>query len=100
YGSGKSAFVLFLASVLGLPDQRTVRTARAHLKGRDSSLYETLFGGKGVLRRPGGLLPVLATADRRPLSDILLAALHRSSSDFWGGRGVKPAVVHTLNKLT
>lgn len=43
FGSGKSAFVLFLAKVLGCSQTADVRTARELLKQTDETLWRSLF---------------------------------------------------------
>ena len=78
YGSGKSAFALFAAKLLGAPDVLTTQQALALLKRGDASLYERFMNtngnGKGAL---SGFCPVLISGERAPLSRVLLRSLKR-----------------------
>ena len=78
YGSGKSAFALFAAKLLGDPDVPTTQQALALLKRADASLYERFMNtngnGKGRL---AGFCQVLISGERAPLSRVLLHGLKR-----------------------
>jgi hypothetical protein len=75
YGTGKSAFALFVAQLLaGEPPVR--QRARAFLAAHDADLPEQFFGAGGALtKRAGRLCPVLVTGSRRPLDKALASAL-------------------------
>ena len=96
YGSGKSAFALFLSQLLATEDLGAAKAARSLLGKADKPLRTALFGSKGVL--PGnadGLCPVLATGERRPLESILLDALVDAAHTFWSN-GNRPLLVEEL----
>ena len=76
YGSGKSAFALFAAKLLGNPDASTTQQALDLLRRGDSKLYEKFKyingNGKNAL---SGFCPVLVSGERAPLSLGLLRGL-------------------------
>ena len=76
YGSGKSAFALFAAKLLGDPDASTTQQALDLLRRGDSKLYEKFKyingNGKSAL---SGFCPVLISGERAPLSLGLLRGL-------------------------
>ena len=76
YGSGKSAFALFAAKLLGDPDASTTQQALDLLRRGDTKLYEKFNyingNGKNAL---SGFCPVLISGERAPLSLGLLRGL-------------------------
>ena len=76
YGSGKSAFALFAAKLLGDPNASTTQQALDLLRRGDPTLYErfkyTNGNGKNAL---SGFCPVLISGERAPLSLGLLRGL-------------------------
>lgn len=75
YGSGKSAFALFTAQLLGGSESVRHR-ARTFLASSDSELSERFFGSGGSLpKKVGRLCPVLVTGSRQPLEKALAANL-------------------------
>ena len=76
YGSGKSAFALFAAKLLGDPDASTTQQALDLLRRGDTKLYEKFKyingNGKNSL---SGFCPVLISGERAPLSLGLLRGL-------------------------
>ena len=99
YGSGKSAFALFLSQLLAGEDLGNAQRARKLLQQADRQLKSSLFSKKGVL--PGesnGLCPVLATGERNSLESILLKALHEALHSFWDKGGRKPDVVSDVEE--
>ena len=76
YGSGKSAFALFAAKLLGDPNAPTTRQALDLLERGDANLYEKFKyingNGKNSL---SGFCPVLISGERAPLSLGLLRGL-------------------------
>ena len=76
YGSGKSAFALFAAKLLGNPDASTTQQALDLLERGDTKLYEKFKyingNGKSAL---SGFCPVLISGERAPLSLGLLRGL-------------------------
>ncbi len=97
YGSGKSAFALFLSNLLEVPSSRRSGTARTLLKAKDPEISTLLFGRGGVLGAKNGLCPVLVTGERRPLDQVLLPALQRATKAHWTGKGGRPSVLGDLD---
>ncbi len=78
YGSGKSAFALFAAKLLGKPNAPTTQHALEILKRGDASLYERFISTNGNEKHtPSGFCPVLISGERAPLSLALLRGLER-----------------------
>ena len=78
YGSGKSAFALFAAKLLGDPDTPTTRQALEVLQEGDSDLYQRFKSPNGNGKRSlSGFCPVLISGERAPLSLGLLRGLVR-----------------------
>lgn len=98
YGSGKSAFALFVAQLLAGGEQ-VRQTARNSLAEWDADLADRLFHAPGsVLRKDGRLHPVLVTGSRRPLEQALAESL-ASSIRALSGSGRPPRLVHRLERL-
>ena len=78
YGSGKSAFALFTAKLLGNPDASTTQQALEVLKNGDATLYKRFTSTNGNGKTPlSGFCPVLISGERAPLSLGLLRGLVR-----------------------
>ena len=92
YGTGKSALAVFLTHLLGLPTSGTQKRARMLLKQADPELYARLFKKRRTVGLHGGLWPVVATGERRPLDAILLGGLKRACIQHWCGRGKRPRI--------
>ena len=88
YGSGKSAFALFAAKLLGNPNTSTTQHALGLLKDGDTSLYERLISvhknGKEIA---SGFCPVLISGERAPITLALLRGLEHGLTAF---NGVSP----------
>lgn len=80
YGSGKSAFALFAAQLLGGTESAR-RQAGAVLKIEEPGLYQGLFGRQGVMRGGKRLLPVLVVGSREPLHVTMLGGLETALRD-------------------
>ena len=80
YGSGKSAFALFTAKLLGGYDSPTTQAAMKLLKHGDESLWEQFIGLDLHGRR--GFCPVLISGERSPISLALLRGLERGLTAF------------------
>jgi hypothetical protein len=95
YGSGKSAFALFVAQLLGGSDQ-TGKAARSFLQEQDPALWERFFGASSPLaRRTRRLVPVLVSGSREPLEKALARGLARSLRRL-SPRGRPPKLVEEL----
>ena len=97
YGSGKSAFALFLSSVLG-GSMDAAGKARKQLVSIDKDLERDLFGSGTVLGRDGSLLPILVTANRGSLEHALLRAIVEVASRLWKA-GKAPGFVERAEEL-
>src|SRR5205085_1166241 len=98
YGSGKSAFALFVAQLLA--GEVSVRQkARKLLASANGELSESLFGpGSQLPRRAGRLCPVLVTGSRQPLEKALAASL-AASLRAAARRGRPPQLVERLEQI-
>ena len=82
YGSGKSAFALFAAKLLGDPDTSTTQQALDLLKCGDVSLYERIISTNGNGQSLSDFCPVLISGERAPLSIALLRGLENGLKTF------------------
>ena len=85
YGSGKSAFALFTANLLGNPDSSTTQQALALLEQGDALLHQRLTNiqSNGKLSS-SGFCPVLISGERAPISLALLRGLQHGLISFNG----------------
>ena len=85
YGSGKSAFALFTANLLGNSDSPKTEQALALLEQGDTPLYKrfTDINGNGRLFS-SGFCPVLISGERAPISIALLRALEHGLTSLNG----------------
>ena len=89
YGSGKSAFAVFLADLLSGSGNPGGDAARGLLEGPN-----------GLATPQQSLLPALLTAERAPLDTLLLKSLRSTVEDIWSTeRGAKPRVLRTIKGL-
>ena len=89
YGSGKSAFAVFLADLLS-PTGSPGADAARRLLNRSAEIASP---------RPA-LHPALLTAERAPLDTLLLRSLCSTVEDIWATRrGAKPKVLATIKRL-
>ena len=88
YGSGKSAFAVFLADLLSPNDSAGAQAARDLLNGSS---------GTPLPRQP--LYPAVLTAERAPLDTLLLKSLHSTINAIWTTRrGAKPRVLTSIKR--
>lgn len=86
YGTGKSAFALFCASLLAPRSWKSHEAARALLARHDSQLEKQLFGSTGTTP---ALLPVMVTGSREPIATAILRGLLRASETLKGPGSLK-----------
>lgn len=79
YGTGKSAFCVFAAQLLGPPSFPGHAEARAILRRGDDDLFDTVAG---IPRASRGLWPVVITGSREPIQVALLRGLHSSVANY------------------
>jgi len=94
YGSGKSAFGLFLANLLGSSDKVATRAARKTLAGSDAKLLKKFQSKIGNSK---GYCIVTLTGNPEPLTQRLAKALLLSAETFLAGRrGATPSFIKEL----
>jgi len=82
YGSGKSAFALYAAKLLGSSDSPTAKQALELLESGDTTLYERFISTNGNGTQTSlGFCPVLISGERAPLTLALLRGLERGLSN-------------------
>ena len=97
YGSGKSAFAVFLADLLSGSGSPGGDAARRLLDGSSglATPQQSLFPAPQQ-----SLFPALLTAERAPLDTLLLRSLRSTVEDIWATqRGAKPRVLATIKRL-
>ena len=88
YGSGKSAFAVFLADLLSPDGSAGAAAARRLLNGS---------GEIDLPRQP--LYPAVLTAERAPLDTLLLKSLSSALEAIWSTRrGAKPRVLKSIQR--
>ncbi len=94
YGSGKSAFAVFLANLLGSPGLGATKAGHRLLRDADPSLAKRVAAHT---RGTEGYCRVLLTGSPEPLSQRLVQALAGGALAFWAGRrGRPPRIVGDL----
>jgi hypothetical protein len=90
YGSGKSAFGLFLAKLLSRPDSPGAVSALQTLKSADPRLARDVkrLTGDGL-----GYCAILLTGSPEPLAKRFLMALEHAAIQFWSSRKGRPPQV-------
>lgn len=97
YGSGKSAFALFLSNLLGFGGHSSVRIARALLKSQYPETYKDLFQKKPPQRIEHlGFCTVLVSGSAGPLLPVLVDAFIRDVSPYFSGAR-PPAALRQLH---
>ena len=85
YGSGKSAFALFAAKLLGAPEVITTQQALDLLRRGDNSLYERFMNiNSNEKISSSGFCPVLISGERAPITLALLQGLEQGLTAFNG----------------
>ncbi len=77
YGSGKSAFALFITKLLGDPDTPATRQALKILKDGDTALHKRFDTKRNGNWSLSGFCPVLISGERAPLPIALLRGLEQ-----------------------
>lgn len=84
YGSGKSAFALFAAKLLGHSDSPTTQQALELLKQGNASLHRQFISANGKGPVPPNFCPVLISGERAPITTALLRGLEHGLASFNG----------------
>ena len=82
YGSGKSAFALFAAKLLGNPNASITEQVLGILKHGDPLLYERFTSTNRHGQSPSGFCPVLISGERASLPIALLRGLEQGLKNF------------------
>ena len=83
YGSGKSAFALFVAKLFGNADTPTTKHALELLKHSDLTLYERFLSINGNRETTSvGFCPVLISGERASITRALLQGLEHGLKTF------------------
>lgn len=94
YGSGKSAFGLFLSNLLGGSDKVAAKAARAVLRKADSNLGILVKDSIGC---SAGFCLITITGSPEPLTQRLAQAMLASAESFRGAqRGAVPSFIREL----
>ena len=98
YGSGKSAFIVFLKCLLGDRQDPSVVKARGLLKKADKNLYKRLFETSGLLKKTKkGFCHALVSAGRERIELAILKGLRNGLKDFYGE--AKSKKLKTIKKI-
>ena len=97
YGSGKSAFALFTAKLLGNLDLPTTQQALELLKCGDNPLYNRFMSANGYKLFSPGFCPVLISGERAPLPIALLQGLEHGLKTF--GISSTSSLLRKIRKL-
>lgn len=95
YGSGKSAFALFLANLLGSSKAPSTRIARALLKDVD----QATAGRIARLKRRAGFCRILVAGTRGPLMPALCSALREGVCNFFANGAARAGLLASLVKI-
>jgi hypothetical protein len=96
YGTGKSAFAHYLASLCSHSDEQINKNAFSILKASDSQLHRRIR--KTLPKR--GLVRAIVTSQREPVSNSIVRALYNGANHYWSkSRGVKPKILSDLQFL-
>ena len=91
YGSGKSAFALFTANLIGSSTSPIKGLALKLLEQRDTALHKRFTNIKGNKQSsPFEFCPILISGERAPISLALLRGLQRGLTSFNGISETKP----------
>ena len=98
YGSGKSAFAVFLAHLLGPFDDEIANYAKQALRKADQRLYDEFRSHTDGTQ---GYLPVLITGSPEPLGNRLVVSLYKAAKQYWQGKpGPNHLIVKKLDQCT
>ena len=99
YGTGKSAFVHFLASLCA-PKGELAHKYTSEIIREVHSTYPGLRKHLNELQSDKGFVRAVATAQREPVAHTIVRALHKGASLFWSdGKGRLPEVVDKVDEL-
>ena len=85
YGSGKSAFALFAAKLLGDADSPATQEASRLLENGDVLLWNQFADARARCQKQRGFCPVLISGERAPITIALLRGLANGLAAFGSG---------------
>jgi len=98
YGSGKSAFAVFLAHLLGPSDDEGTKSAWQVLDKAAQHLHNDFSSHTDGTQ---GYLPVLITGAPEPLANRFVESLYHAAKQYWLKKsGPKPSIVKKLKQCT
>jgi len=98
YGSGKSAFAVFLSHLLGPFDDEGTKAAWQVLQKADQRLCDEFSSHTD---RTQGYLPVLITGTPEPLANRFVESLYKAAKTYWKKmRGPNHSIVEELKQFT
>ena len=86
YGSGKSAFIVYLKLLFGDRKNVSVVKARSLLKTTDINSYKKLFQTNKFLKSKKGFCHALVSAGRERIEVAILKGLQSGLKDFYGSK--------------
>jgi hypothetical protein len=97
YGSGKSAFAVFLTNILSSLDEAAHKASMTVLNKASKSLAS----GYKSFKSGSGHCVVMLTGSSEALSSRLVRSLHVAAENYWARRtGAKPKIIQDLKKQT
>lgn len=100
YGTGKSAFIVYLKNLLGGKDCSTATFSRDLLKTANSKLCDQFFSRIVSNKNGKGFFRSIVSASREPLEAAILKSLMRGLEDhLLGVRGKRPLVLERISGL-
>ena len=92
YGSGKSAFALFAAKLVGNPESPDTKQALNLLERGDEALWNQFVGVCTSRPKERGFCPVLISGERAPITIALLRGLADGLAAFGSGSQFVPLI--------
>ncbi len=92
YGSGKSAFALFAAKLLGNPESPATQQALNLLERGDVFLWDQFVDVRASRQKERGFCPVLISGERAPITIALLRGLAGGLAVFGDGSQFAPLI--------
>ena len=99
YGSGKSAFALFAAKLLGDPESPTTQDALHLLKSGDVFQWDRYVEVCTSKRKKRGFCPVLISGERAPITHALLRGLADGLAAFANRSAFRPLISKIEKRL-
>ncbi|MDW6092164.1 hypothetical protein SBX64_06355 [Vibrio rhizosphaerae] len=96
YGSGKSAFAVFLSALLADPTSQLQRQAYANLYAVNKDLSDSF---SNEINQSSGYLRVMISGSSEPLLKRILKSFHQATINLWGAtKGKSPEIIYDFEK--